>query len=195
MIAPTAAGKRPENNAAKAGKSRAAHPTLLKVENESFASHKHLLCSHQRVGRLKERCSYARHTFMPVTYLFVSFKRCPSSPQLQGFKTTLINTWAHTHSPFLILPFSPFLMHTNLWGRIVEAEKRRAAQANEGWQDVYVTPKPPEPEAIKGLARLTQASQLQWPVLGERVLKWGAAASSGPDRTLSQLSLPETWCS
>lgn len=86
-------------------------------------------------------------------------------------------------------------MHTNLWGQIVEAEKRRVAQANEGWQDVYVTPKPSEPEAIKGLAHLTQASQLQWPVLGERVVKWGAAVSSGPSRTLSQLSLPETWYS
>lgn len=83
-------------------------------------------------------------------------------------------------------------MHTNLWGQIVEAEKRRVAQANEEWQDVYVTPKPSEPEAIKGLAHLTQASQLQWLVLGERVVKWGAAASSGPNRTLSQLYLPET---
>lgn len=83
-------------------------------------------------------------------------------------------------------------MHTNLWGQIVEAEKHRVAQANEGWQDVYVTPKPSEPEAIKGLPRLAQASQLQWPVLGEWVVKWGAAVSSGPNRTLSQLSLPDT---
>lgn len=76
VMAPTAAGKLPENNAARAGKRRAAHRTLLEVENESFGSQKHLLCSNQHVGMVKERRLYERHTFMPVTsnlliYLFL----------------------------------------------------------------------------------------------------------------------------
>ncbi len=38
-------------------------------------------------------------------------------------------------------------------------EKLEAAFANEGWQDVYVTPKPSNPDVIKGPDSLTQASQ------------------------------------
>lgn len=199
MIAPTAAVKRPENNTARAGRSCAAQHTVESGKWE-FLVHKKTLALLSSVRRQAEGEAFICETYfhasqIQFTYLFVSSTRRPSSLQLQGFKTTLINTCARTHSPFLFLPFSLFLMHTNLWGQIGEAEKHRVAQANEGWQDVYATPKPSEPEAIKGLARLTRASQIQWPVLGEQVDKWGAAASSGPDRTLSQLSLPETWCS
>lgn len=37
--------------------------------------------------------------------------------------------------------------------------KLEAAFANEGWQDVYVTPKPSNPDKIKGPDSLTQAPQ------------------------------------
>lgn len=189
MMAPTAAGKLPDNNAARAGEELCSTPHFVESGKWEFCFPKTLaLLSSEML--IWETYFHASH--FQFTYLFVSSNRRPSFLQLQGFKTTLINTCAHTHSAFLFLPFSLFLMHTNLWGQIVEAEKRWLAQANEGWQDVYVTPKPSEPEAIKGLARLTQASQLQWPVLGELVLKWGAAASFGPNRTLSQLSLLKT---
>lgn len=42
--------------------------------------------------------TYFHASHFQFTYLFVSSKRCPSSLQLQGFKTTPINTCAHTHS-------------------------------------------------------------------------------------------------
>lgn len=50
-------------------------------------------------------------------------------------------------------------VHTNYCGHKTRRGKLEAAFANEGWQDVYVTPKPSNPDEIKGPDSLTQASQ------------------------------------
>lgn len=98
MMVTTAAGKSPENKSGRAGKSCAAHYALLKVENESFGSPKHLLCSHECV----DRRSYEKHTFMPVTSnLLICLFLLRDPPPLcscRASKTTPINTYALTHT-------------------------------------------------------------------------------------------------